>query len=321
MSKQVAPAVSVVLVVGNRRRRSRRALESILAQQGVDRAEIILIDAGDPDAAPMEGTDGTWIVRVPTSISEGLGGLKAEGVRRASAPVVAFLEDHAEARPGWLIGIMDVFDGPWAGAGAEVHNANPEVGIGDAVGWFNYGRWAPPMPAGEAEMLAGNNTIYRRDLLLALGDGLDELLVSDTVLQERLISEGERFWQDPRISILHRNPTTIAGGMKAEYLYHVCYGMLRAEAMHWDFGRKAKYVLLAPAIALLRWLRQMRPMWASRSRRDVGLLKLGLVAACLHGAAVLGQTVGIALRPRSLIEAFTIFELNGPRLMQDEFEL
>ncbi len=308
-----APEISVVLVVGERRVRSGEALASVLRQQGIDKAEVIVIDAGSEDAPTLPGLQGDRVRHVPTAADAGFGAMKAEGFRRARAPIVAFLEDHVVARPGWLRGLLEAFEQGWDAVGVEVHNANPEVGIGGVVGRINYGLWAPPMKAGPSSMLAGNNTAYRKDALVRYGPDLDRLLISDTVLQEKLAEDGGRLYAQPAAAIEHRNPTTLWHGMKAEYLYHWPYGAVRAGALNWPWLQRAKYVLLAPVIVGLRWMRLVRLMSRRGPGSPIELFKAAVVALCLVGAAVAGQTLGIALGLRQSERPFTEFELNGPR--------
>jgi hypothetical protein len=68
------------------------------------------------------------------------------------------VEDHIETRANWLRAILHSFEGPWDAIGAEVHNANAQVGVSESIALINYGLWSPPMRSGEASLLAGNNT-------------------------------------------------------------------------------------------------------------------------------------------------------------------
>ena len=140
------PKASVILVVGDERDRSNRALHSILSQERIGEAEVILIDAGKEGTSPLDGADHPSVTTVKMDLSAGFGALKGAGVRRARGAIVIFLEDHAEARPGWLQGALEAAAGPWAAIGAEVHNRNAGVGLSDSLAEINYGLWSPPMP-------------------------------------------------------------------------------------------------------------------------------------------------------------------------------
>lgn len=312
------PHVSIVLVVGDRRHRSSRALRSALAQGGIDRAELVLVDAGSPEVPPLPGSDDERVSVLRPALSMGFGALKAAGVRRARAPIVAFMEDHVELRPGWLEGILQAAGDPWSALGAEVHNANPGVGLGDVVGLINYGLWSPPLARGEMEMLAGNNSIYRRELLLQRGEQLEKLLTSDTVLQMWLAKEGHRLLAEPSISISHRNPTTLLSSVKAEFLYHWCFAAVRAEVMEWSLAKRIAYLLGSP---LIPWLRLYRLYRLLRERFQLPLhqtLRTLLVGVILLHASVVAQAGGLVFGVGRMEALFTDFELNGRRPMADE---
>ena len=306
----------MILVVGDRRERSGRALQSVLRQDGIAEAEVILIDAGSDGLHPILGSDQAAVTMLKMDPSAGFGALKAAGVRRARGSIVIFLEDHAEARPGWLQAALEAASGPWAAIGAEVHNANPGVGLSDSIFEINYGLWSPPLERAEATILAGNNTIYRKELLLVYEAQLDELLSSDTVLQSRLRADGHRLLTEPRVSIRHRNPTTLRNGIKAEFLYHWCFGAVRAASFQWTSWQKFRYLILSPMIPWIRLLRLAKLLAARRQVSPVSFLRTTATAIILLHAAVIGQAVGIVLGSGGGLERFTQFELNGPRPLQ-----
>jgi len=310
------PKASVILVVGDERDRSNRALHSILSQERIGEAEVILIDAGKEGTSPLEGADHPSVTTVNMDIAAGFGALKGAGVRRARGGIVIFLEDHAEARPGWLQGALEAAAGPWAAIGPEVHNLNAGVGLSDSMAEVNYGLWSPPMPRVEATILAGNNTVYRKDVLHTYETQLDELLVSDTVLQLRLAADGGRLLTDPSVSISHRNPTTLRTGVMAEFYYHWCFGAVRASFFHWTGWRKFRYLILSPLIPWIRLWRLAKQLLARRQLSSAAFLRTILTGIVLLHAAVMGQAVGILFGMRAGLERFTRFELNGPRPLQ-----
>src|SRR5688572_16095101 len=117
-----APVISIILVVGGQRVRAGRALASILSQAGIEQAEVILGDAGPADGPPLPRADDARVrlIRFPRTLS--FGEMRAEGVRQARGGLVAFLEEHCIALPGWLAATMAALKGPWVGVGGEVHN-------------------------------------------------------------------------------------------------------------------------------------------------------------------------------------------------------
>ena len=142
----MTPSVSVVIVPGNQRERATRSLASVLDQEGIERAEVVLLDAANDGSPPLPRSDEAG-VRVFARPQRGTyGELRAEGTRLARAPIVAFLEEHAIGLPGWLAAIEEsLATGEYCGASGEVHPLNPGSGISDAVALMNYARWLPPL--------------------------------------------------------------------------------------------------------------------------------------------------------------------------------
>lgn len=308
------PDVTIVMVVGNRRTRAERALASVLAQPEVDQSELLLLDAGAPDAVPLAGSEHPIVRTIRTNSTGTFGSLRAMAIRQARAPIVAFVEDHVEVGDNWLPSITRSFEGEWAAVGAEIHNANEQVGISPAIALINYGLWSPPMRGGEAKLLAGNNTAYRREVLVGYGDRLDELMLSDTVLQWLLAADGHRLLAEPSTYIKHLNPTTVRNAVTAEYFYHWAFAVLRARVFGWSVWKRARYILLSPAVPWIRFARLARHVW--REFAGQGLLTVAwqslLTLLFLHAAAA-GQNIGLILGMRNADQRFTDFELNSHR--------
>lgn len=307
------PRVSIAMVVGKRRARAARALRSVLRQPGIDQTEIIVLDAGGVGVEPLPGSDHPAVRTLQADDANTFGTLRARAVRQARSPIVAFLEDHIEVGPDWLSGLLQAFEGRWAAVGAEVHNLNAQVGISPLIALINYGLWTPPMQKGEASMLAGNNTAYRRQVLMAYESELDDLMLSDTVLQWRLTGDGHRMQADPSVVIRHLNPTTSWDAVQAEYLYHWAFAALRSSTFGWSILKRMGYVLLSPAVPWLRFarlLRLVRKKWPDRFA--FYLAHAPRLLLYLHAAAA-GQDVGLLAGMRHADAKFTNFELNTPR--------
>lgn len=307
------PKVSIAMVVGNRRERAARALSSVLAQPDLDQAEILLLDAGAPSSEDLAGSDHPAVRTIRTNGSGTFGSLRAKAITESRAPIVAFVEDHIETGPSWLSAILRRFEGPWDAVGAEVHNANAQVGVSESIALINYGLWSPPMESGEASLLAGNNTSYRREVLLRYEDQLDDLMLSDTVLQWKIAMDGHRLFADSSVSIRHLNPTTTRNAIKAEYFYHWAFSALRSQIFHWSAFQKIRYFVLSPIVPWLRFARLVRMVqqkWPDQLEAVLG--RSPRILLFLH-AAVVGQNMGLLLGMRDADLRFTDFELNGPR--------
>lgn len=307
------PQIAIIQLIGKPRQRAERALASVLAQESLEAAEILLVDSVAPAYPPLPGSEHPQVKVIQPTNPAHFGAMKAEAVRQAKADLVVFVEDHVEADPGWLKAILAACEGPWSAVGCQVLNANPEIGISKAIGLVNYGLWTPPVSTGETDLLPGNNTAYRRDVLLQLGDELADLLTADTVLQWRILADGHRLFLESAARIRHLNPTSLGNCLRAEFYYHWPFAGVRSAIEGWSFWRRLRYVLLSPAIPWLRLRRALRLNAAKHMIRRADLTRRIPQLILIFHAAVAGQLVGLLLGPRRGIELFTVFELNSPR--------
>lgn len=308
----IDPTISVVIVAGNQRERAARALGSVLAQEGIARAEVILVDCGRPVGAPLPGSDHAAVRVVARPGRGAFGALRADAVREAAAPIVAFLEEHAEALPGWLVAVERVLSsGDYAGASGEVHTLNSGAGISGVVAVMNYARWLPPLTQGwNADVIVGHNAAYRTADLVELGDRLDVLLGSEVVLQRELVAHGRPLRIDPAIRIGHLNETTTRDISRGYYLWNVSFGASWAEAERWSALRRAAQVVGIPWWVARRVGGMLRV--ADGESRGALLRHLPMVLASqLAGAA--GIAVGCTLGERGHEQRFTDYEIDTPR--------
>ena len=221
----MTPSVSVVIVPGNQRERATTLLASVLAQQGIERAEIILLDAADGVAAAPRSDHAPVRLFTPARA----GSLRRAARRRQSATPRTDCRLHRGARRrcragSWRSSVRS----PPATTPAqarEVHVLNPGVGISDLVAAMNYVRWQPPARRREdVDVIVGHNAAYRRDDLLAFGDEIDRLLGSEVVLQRALVARGRPLLVDPAIRISHRNETEVRSICRGYYLWNVTFG-------------------------------------------------------------------------------------------------
>lgn len=307
------PLLSVIVVVGALRERARDCLRSILAQDIADRIEVLLVDCAPEDLPPVPGSEHTAVrhLRMPRETS--FARARAAGVRLAHAPVVAFLEEHCRVYPGWAGALVEAHRGPWAAVGGEVHNGNPGVGRSDLIGLLSYGLFYPPLPRGEAPLVAGHNSSYKREVLLRYDRELEELLGTDMVLLARLHADGFRFATEPDAKLAHLNETRFASIARGYFLFNRCYGHNRAGKLGWSRARRAAYAVLTPVIPL--YFMAHFSLFLARERRaflGVFVRNAALVYAAELCAAA-GQAVGLLLGPGDAERRFTAYELTETR--------
>lgn len=306
------PEYSIVLVTGTQRDRAGRALASLLAQEGIERSEILLFDRaeGFPD---LPGSDHPSVrfTRVPktTHFSEA----RTMAVRMARAPFIGFLEEHCRARQGWIKALLRAHEGPWAAIGSEVHHGNGSFGISRLIGIMNYYPWLAPTPSGEREMLPGHNSSFRRDVLLSYGDDLERLLRADVSFFQKLVADGHRLYLESDAKFEHLNETRLRSIVKGYFFWHRGYGVERARVHRWSLARRALYVVATPLIPFY---------FVTKLILRLGKLRPDLVPEALLGtpkilvaqlASASGQAFGLMFGPGETEARFTDYELDEPR--------
>ena len=313
------PELSVVIVMGDpgTRRGLEKTLYSLIHQQSIEKIEILVVDCAPSGAPPLKGGDHPCVrtVKLPRSGTT-MAQARAEGVRRARAPIVGFLDEHSFAMAGWAEAILKAHQGPWAGVGGEIYNSTSARGFSDPIYLMGHGRWVPPAPRGEAELLPSHDTCYKRDVILKYGDQLPELLMAEPILMRRLRLDGHRLYVDPDVKSMHGytvNPLTLL----SFYAWSRCFAAARAGVFGWSKGKRLLFGLSSPLIPLIRAVRLF--LYLLRQRPvclPTFLVGLPIILLAQAGAAV-GEGLGMLFGLGSAEILFTQMHLRGLRLLPE----
>jgi hypothetical protein len=291
----VTPALSVVIATRSGWAPLSRTIDCLAAQTVADRIELVVSAiGGPPSGAPPPAVERLAGHRVVAderahSVAEAI----EAGARAASAPVVAFGEDHAFPVPEWAEALLERHEEDWACVGAVVRNANP----GTLVSWadyaLGYGVYAEGQAGGEVATAPGHNSSYKRDVLLRYADGLAEALEAEWVFHLRLREAGERICLEPRAVIRHVNFGMLKPFAVVTYRHALVAASVRTRG--WSAPKRLVYALgspLIPAVRLARLLRAMPPaLRRAFPKRAAPLLLAGLVIDGVgQGAGFLGAT-------------------------------
>ena len=308
-----SPGLTVVLRVDRRRERGERALSSLLAQSAVGRMEVLVYDFAAGICPALPGSSHPAVTVVPVPLHSTIGTIRLDAFQRAHGPIVGFLEEHAIASPGWAEALLGRFEsGNWVGAGPEVANLRPGA-LSDTLHALNFPQAAAPALAGPALYLPGNNSAYRREVVLALGDDLPILLEAEPLLNRRLVSRGYVLGIEPGARIRHAGEQKLMGFMEASYAYSRMFGGYRSTIECWSVSRVFLYVILTPLIPFVR-VSRLLAQTALRRPEIFGSLVRGcgyLMASSFVSA--LGQSVGLLYGPGRSREHFLSLEMNAPR--------
>ena len=128
--------MSVVICAYAQRRweQTRAAVASVLSQQPAPEQVLLVIDH-NAELAAQAGRELPAVMVLESHEAPGLAGARNAGLRAASQPITAFLDDDARARPGWLAALVEPFSSPDVVAtGGSVHPLWPQ----------SRPRWLPP---------------------------------------------------------------------------------------------------------------------------------------------------------------------------------
>ncbi len=219
-----SPAVSVVIVNWNRRELLEGCLES-LKRQTLQDFEVIVVDNGSTDGS-AEWVRREWPAATLILNSDNRGFCEAnnQGIQAASAPLIALLNNDAEAEPEWLQALVDVMERePGVGMVASKILSFENPGIIDKVGHLIYpdgqnrGRASGVRDQGQFEEVEevawpdGAAALYRRAMLDEIGlfDQDFFAYADDAELGLRARLAGWRCLYAPAAKVRHRLGSTL----------------------------------------------------------------------------------------------------------------
>jgi hypothetical protein len=315
-----SPTLSVVLVVGGQRERAARALHSIVEQSVIDRMEILLFDLGPEGSPALPGSDHPRVTMNRSDPTDLLSAARVRAVHAAKAPVVCFMEEHCEMQPGWAEAVISAHQGPWAAVGTDFVNGNPDAGDSNKAFRMNYGVYVQPVTQrGPVSLVAGQNSAFKRDVLLRYEPELQLMLNADLVLQRRMQQDGYQMFYEPGVKLAHRNENTLRSLATGAFYWNWCFSNVRARMFKWGVFRRGLWIALAQLIPWVRLVRAyrkvVRPGHISFSQF---LGDIPFIIAISHCSAV-GQVFGLVNPIDRGVREFSHFEMNEPRLLRTEF--
>ena len=296
-----APKLSVILATPDDYRTIRATVRHLNRQTIAGDIELVIIapsattlDAVSAELAPFNRHQ---VIEVGTMRS--VAWANAIGVARATAPIVAFAEDHCFPHPTWAEALLAAHEKPVSAVGPVVRNGNPGTMTSWADFLIAYGEWSDPHPAGPAHHLPGHNSSYKRDVLLDYGDRLESALEAESVLHWELRDAGHELYIEPAAKIDHLNFALLSVWIPTQFYCGWQFGATRASG--WPWWKRLAWVGgagLIPAVRLIRVVKAAFAPGRTQQRailpRVMPTLMLGLV---LDG---IGQAVGYAFGPANV---------------------
>jgi glycosyltransferase involved in cell wall biosynthesis len=174
-----------------------RCLDALSRQTLAGRMEVIVVDDGSTDGTgDVARAHGAIVVRHP--VNRGVAAARNSGLRAASAPIVAFLDDDCEPEPEWARQLLADYEEGVTGVGGPVLPQAPDgfmagylarhnpirpleasLAKSNKLGYRFYlylrQQWAPAEAHGQRDLyaFAGANMSFRRQAVIDAG-GFDE---------------------------------------------------------------------------------------------------------------------------------------------------
>jgi hypothetical protein len=305
------PEMSVVLATRTSFRPIRKTVRHLLRQTVVDRLELLIVapsrETLDLTDSDVQGFHSVQVIELGSIVS--MSDARAAATRRATAPIVAFSEDHCYPDPEWAESLIKVHFPNCAAAGPTMRNANP----GSLTSWVSYlmsfSRWNEPVAGGSTDGLPWHNTSYKRDLLLAYGDELPSLFTVEGFLQQDLAAQGYVLTLAPMAKARHVNVSLPSCGFQHALLGGRLFGASRVRREKWSRWRRLMYILAAPLVPAVRLQRTCREIRRIHEQdRLLPRILPGLCAAlCCHA---FGELMGYAFGPGNDEQRYSIYELS-----------
>jgi len=310
--------ISVVLITVDNFRSLGQLMQYVQAQTAKDRIEIVIVcPTAQELALDVEQLRGFASYKVvPIGSFDTLHEPRIAAIRNATTPIVAFTEDHCFPAPEWAAALIEAHRGPWAAVGPIIGLANPQHYRAWASYFMQYGDWVAGSgnPGGESRDVAGHNSSYKREILLAYGDGLDHIMVFETTLHEDLVARGHRLY----VAADARSYHVFITRLKPFLVEHFHIGRLLAATRRtrWSPGRRLAYLCGSPLIPLVRLCRILAMIRKNDLQKDLlpGILP-PLLAGLIAGAA--GECAGYATGRGQAAEKSVDLDMNRWRYITD----
>jgi hypothetical protein len=294
----------------------RKTVQSLQAQTRREHIELILVcpslESLGPEEDELEGFSACRIVEFDRIHS--IAAANAAGVGHATAPLVAFAEDHSFPDPDWASALIARHREDWAAVGPVMSNGNPTTLVSWCDFLIGYGPWAHPQASRQEAHLPGHNSCYKRRVLMEYGAALEEMLAAETVLHQDLRAGGHRLYLESAARTEHVNFSRLGVWLRVQYHAGRVFAAVRAggRSIPWRLFFTCASPLI-PVVRARRAIGQARRANGSRPPilRLVPLLLLGLT---LDG---FGQMIGYISGSGNSKTRLSIFEFNRLRYLTE----
>ncbi len=309
MNENTLPEMSVVIVTPDDYRVIKRTIRFLRGQTVRDRLELVI---GAPSRTKLDlvesDLDGFHSYKI-VEVGEVriLTDAKVATVAAASAPIVAFAEDHCYPEPGWAEALIVAHRGEHAAVGPLMKNANPATSLSWAGLFLHYGCCIRPDRSGRCTNLPWHNTSYKRRLLLEYGSELSSMLIVEGILFDDLRAKGHTIHFEPAAQTNHMNISILSSWVRHAFWGGRLFGAMRASKSKWPLWKRLIYIAGSPLIPVMRLYKTV----CTAQEIGKGALLPGMIFPVLAGLLphVVGEVAGYALGAGPAAERYSYFEM------------
>jgi len=289
------PLISVIITTVGGFESVRTVIEHLKKQTVADRLEVIIVSPPmrltSAEEAELKDFSNSTIMEA--DMEHGLYDAWVKAVNEASAPIVAFGENHAFPVPEWAEALIEAHKGPWAAVGSIIRNANQ----GNINSWgqlyMTYGPWTGPIESGETADLPGHNSSYKRSVLLEYGTEMKHMLVRTNIMHMDLRAKGYRLYMERRAAVDHINVSKTSSILPDLFYNGQLYTAALAHYKKWSATERIFHALLEPLIILRHFQGTMRSLDRDGQRKKLVPAALPIIFAGLT-AHFFGKLKGYA---------------------------
>lgn len=215
--------------------------------------------------------------------------LRAIGLREATAPIVALIEDHCRPVRGWSREVLEAHRrSDAAGIGGAIENDVDRL-LNWAVYYCDFGRYQNPVPEGAVEFLSDSNVSYKRDALWSVKDQWYDAF-HETSVNWELIRRGAILNLNSEMVVFQTRRTLRMGNaLRERYVWGRSFAGTRVQEV--STPKRVFYTVFSFLLPFLLTLRIILQGFHKKRHRRELLLALPLVFL-LETIWALGEFVG-----------------------------
>ncbi|MCH7756149.1 glycosyltransferase [candidate division KSB1 bacterium] len=306
--------LSVILLTPDNYHTIRKTVRCLLKQTVRDKIELVFIATSEKELRIDENNldkFGSWQV-IEVGKMQSTGESRAEGIRKATAPIVVFAEDHSFPEPGWAEALISAHNNGETIVGPVLVNANPNTLTSWVDFFMNFGSYTDRKVKEKIGHVAWHSSSYPRDPLLKYENHLGELLEVEGILHADLREKGFDLIIDPAARTNHFNFSKISSFLSEQFVNGWLFAGARSQ--NWSWWKRAFYISFGIFIPVLKLKQVLFEMKRARRLNSLFPKVLPLLSLALFVNAF-GEIKGYAFGPGSASAKKLNMEFHRQRFM------